>query len=268
MKDILVLVHDDEGQTARLRCAVDLAHATGGHLHCLGLVQLPAMLAYEAADGASLTAIALAEESERESRNHDAVKISLAMQGVSFEWSNATGDMEPALAAALKLVELAVVNLRPSGVWGKDTDLPARLALHGNVPVLAVPDDLRGFDLSAPAVVAWDGSDPADRALRAAIPLLKHSSLVTLVSIGPRHDGGQAELAALYLDRHDCRTVIKRIERPDRPVAFEILAEVEANRAAWFVAGSYGHSPLRERLFGGVTRQLLKSATVPMFLCR
>jgi nucleotide-binding universal stress UspA family protein len=268
VKDILVLVHDDEGQQARIRCAIDLARAVGGHLHCLGLVQLPVALAFDSTAGASGAAIFLADESARESRNHDTIRKRLESGGVSFEWSEATGDPEPVLAAAIKLVDLVVVNLRPSAVWGRDADLPARLALHGQVPVLAVPDDLQAFDLSAPAVVAWDGSDPADRALRAAIPLLKQSRLVTVVSIGPKHDGGQAELAALYLDRHDCKAVIKRIAAPARPVAQEILAQIELSGAAWFVAGSYGHNPLRERLFGGVTRQLLKSATVPMLLCR
>ena len=32
------------------------------------------------------------------------------------------------------------------------------------------------------------------------------------------------------------------------------------------VMGAYGHSPMRERLFGGVTRSLLSQMTVPVLM--
>ena len=37
-------------------------------------------------------------------------------------------------------------------------------------------------------------------------------------------------------------------------------------RAAWLVQGAYGHSRLRQTLFGGVTRGLLTDAPVPLVL--
>jgi hypothetical protein len=35
MKNVLLLVHDDLGQEARLQAALDIVRAIGGHLHCL-----------------------------------------------------------------------------------------------------------------------------------------------------------------------------------------------------------------------------------------
>ena len=41
MKTVMVLIHDDAGQEARLQCALDVVRAVEGHLVCLDVVQLP-----------------------------------------------------------------------------------------------------------------------------------------------------------------------------------------------------------------------------------
>lgn len=38
MKNVLVLLHDDAGQEARLQVALDLTRALSGHLKCLDVV--------------------------------------------------------------------------------------------------------------------------------------------------------------------------------------------------------------------------------------
>ena len=43
----------------------------------------------------------------------------------------------------------------------------------------------------------------------------------------------------------------------DRPVADEVLEFVEGKGADLIVTGGYGHSRMREWIFGGVTRDLL-----------
>jgi nucleotide-binding universal stress UspA family protein len=46
-----------------------------------------------------------------------------------------------------------------------------------------------------------------------------------------------------------------------------VIRSVAAERqAAWIVQGAYGHSRLRQMLFGGVTRGLLADAPVPLLL--
>ena len=47
MKTILVLLHDDGGQEARLQVALDLSRALDGHLICLDVTQLPIMASGE-----------------------------------------------------------------------------------------------------------------------------------------------------------------------------------------------------------------------------
>jgi nucleotide-binding universal stress UspA family protein len=57
----------------------------------------------------------------------------------------------------------------------------------------------------------------------------------------------------------------RRLPSEEDP-ANALLSYVADIGADMLVAGGYGHSRLREALFGGVTRTLLSSQTLPMFL--
>ena len=54
MKNVLLLVHDDIGQEARFRAAIDVTRALGGHLQCLDVVNLIPW-PIDAAEGSEIT---------------------------------------------------------------------------------------------------------------------------------------------------------------------------------------------------------------------
>jgi len=70
MKNILLLVHDDEGQEARLQAALDLTRALDGHLSCIDMTVMPVIVGDYYAGGD--TAILLGEEREREGSDRGA----------------------------------------------------------------------------------------------------------------------------------------------------------------------------------------------------
>ena len=49
-------------------------------------------------------------------------------------------------------------------------------------------------------------------------------------------------------------------------IADTILAQVAEEQADLLVMGGYGHSRMRELLFGGVTRSIVESAATPILL--
>ena len=61
MKNILLLVHEDAGQEARLQTALSLTRAVNGHLKCLDVVVLPEL----AGDPYMATSTALLFEHEQ-----------------------------------------------------------------------------------------------------------------------------------------------------------------------------------------------------------
>jgi nucleotide-binding universal stress UspA family protein len=146
------------------------------------------------------------------------------------------------------------------------------VALKSHKPVVAVPEECRGFDAAGCAVVAWDGSAAAMAAVTAALPLLRIADQVVLLEVKDEKRTSSAEEAASYLSRHDIRSIVYRTttRNIDRArhilVAEEIMMTCEEHKAAYCVMGAFGHSPIREAIVGGVTRAMLASSPIPLVL--
>ena len=70
---------------------------------------------------------------------------------------------------------------------------------------------------------------------------------------------------ARHLDRHGINVELRQISGWSNP-AEALLNEAEKSGAQMIVMGGYGHSRFREWVLGGVTRDILKVATVPVLL--
>ena len=66
------------------------------------------------------------------------------------------------------------------------------------------------------------------------------------------------------LRRHGVRAEPEAIGGPDGAAAEALLRSALAHHADLLVIGSYGHTRLREFLFGGVTRHMLHEAPLPV----
>jgi len=265
MKNILLLVHDDAGQEARFQAALDLARALDGHVSCLDVAIVPTMVDdYVPAGGASLL---LADEQERERSNRARLDVRLQAEDVRYDWSTACGDLLGCLREAAGLADLIILNRQLDALPYPDMrSVAAGLLRTAQKPLLAVPEQARGFDVTSHAIVAWDGSAPSMRALQAAVPLLRHASEITIVEIDNGTLKARATEAAEYLSRHGLKPVVRRLADSGTPIAKVLIEEIRILRAGTVVMGGYGHSPLREAVFGGVTRRMLTESPVPLFL--
>lgn len=151
-------------------------------------------------------------------------------------------------------------------------DLPEYAALQGGRPVLVVPYAGKFERIDRHALVAWDGSRAATRALTDALPLLRRSASVTLVEFNPaRQYGVHGELPgadiALFLARHGVKVAVLRQDTPPGLDVGNALLSLAADVAAdLLVMGAYGHMRWREVLMGGVTRTVLQSMTLPVLM--
>jgi nucleotide-binding universal stress UspA family protein len=263
MKTVMVLIHDDAGQEARLQCALDVVRALEGHLLCLDVVRLPVV-----ADGfgvGTASAMLIVDEREREDSNIDRLEPRLRGEGVSHEWARVLSNSDAAIADAARLVDLIVVGRQGIGEVAETGDLAARLAELTSAPILLVPTDQQAVDICGKALVTWDGSAPNDAAIRAAVPLLLLASEVEVLTIGEGAEDADPEDAAAYLARHGCRVTARRLPRSNDDPAL-LQEELSRSNANWCVMGSYGHSRIRETLFGGASKTLLAKAPIPLLL--
>ncbi|WP_462120645.1 universal stress protein [Methylorubrum extorquens] len=67
---------------------------------------------------------------------------------------------------------------------------------------------------------------------------------------------------AKYLDRHGIRCTPLRRACSATGVAAEILGLARVEGADLVIAGAYGHTRMREMIFGSVTRSLLEQTSV------
>lgn len=267
MKTILVHIEGDEGQEARLNAAFDLARACGGHIVCVAVMPYAAYALGDPAMGAfPVTTLIDAVEAKRREERTKAEAL-LAREGVSWEWQSADGDSADRLVEHARLADVVVMSAGPfvrqaqlaMGITGD-------VAIRSPAPVLAVPPGARGLNVAGPALICWDGGQEAANAMKRALPMLKLASAVTLLTVSEKDSPYTARAAAAFLSRHDVHADV--MERDPGGASIEqVIRSVAAERqTAWIVQGAYGHSRLRQMLFGGVTRGLLADAPVPILL--
>ncbi len=267
MRSILLHIADDETLEPRMQVALDLARAFDGHVSCLQAVS------YEyGVPGdfyGALVVELIPQLREAADRLQERCERRLQAEDVPWSWERLDGAALEHLLRRGALSDVVIVGSREP-VSKAPSLLASQLATRSTAPLLLVPEHVKGIDCAGPAVVAWNGSIEASRALRAAVPLLAKARSVVLASVrgetDERFDVPAVE-GAEYLARHgiSCEMIEFRVEQ--NTVA-EVLAGVAARReAAYLVMGAYGHSRLAEMVLGGVSRALLAEPPLPILTC-
>lgn len=262
MKNILLLVHDDEGQEARLQAALDLTRALDGHLSCIDVTIVPNIAGdYDGTGSATL----LADERDREAANKATLEARLASEDVAWSWSDVTGFAAEAVVDAAALADLIVLNRKLDQFPYPDMrELANHIVMKARKPIVAVPDDVRGFKLGR-ALIAWDGQASSAATMRASIPLLALAEDVQIFMVRDSTEQTEPTEAAEYLSRHNIHASI-RIVDDGLPPADQLIADEAANwHADYILMGAYGRGRLMET-FGGVTKRMLAHSKLPLVL--
>jgi nucleotide-binding universal stress UspA family protein len=269
-----ILVHADMGAAApdrirlaaRLACTFD-AHLVGSALTGISRFIPPRVIAE---GGPALVERCAAMRRDAADALKRFSRVAAEEAVASVEARLIDDDIDGAMALHARYADLVLAGQTDHSVLtpGTSDDLPDYLFLHCGRPVLVVPRAACRLDLQGEALVAWDGSLEATRAITGALPLLRQAQCVTVLTF----DGDRAWPSELtdpcsrmvgYLRRQGLKARIGR--RPDtHHVAESLLAEAAAADAGLLVMGAYGHAHLREMLVGGVTASILRSMTLPV----
>ena len=118
-------------------------------------------------------------------------------------------------------------------------------------------------------MIGWDGSRTAARAIGDAMPLLKVAKMIDVftVATGPTKNTENPGVdIRQHLSRHGLNVEVKNIMAGDIDVTNAILNHAADTAADFMVMGGYGHSRLREYVFGGATRGILTAMTLPTLM--
>lgn len=262
MKNILLLVHDDHGQEARLQAALDITRAVEGHLTCIDVTPYPLI----AGDGFGFAeTVVILDERESEAKNKSVISERLSREDVSWSWIDAMDEIANAILDAADLADLIILNRALDGFPMPDMrDIASRIVARASAPVLAVPETLERFELER-ALVAWDGRPSAAAALRAAVPLLVFAKEVEIFTAQGSDNHIVPEDAAAYLSRHGIAANVRKTDIGKFHADFLISDEAKMFRADYIVMGAYGRGRLRET-FGGITKNLLTKSKFPLLM--
>lgn len=262
MRSVLVLSGHDAANDARVDAALAIARADGGHVTLHVNTPVGNYVSIDPFGGTHVIAQIPEQARDRDDALVARMTARLGRDDVPWSIEQSDTDLVSALLSSARLHDLIIMPL-----GGGDAVRPpiGAVAIGARTPVLALPPGAR-FDGGGVAMVAWNGSDEAAHAMRASVPLLRCADAVHVVTIAEPRSGFPATEALGYLSRHDVHAELHQRERGLTTVE-EVLATCADDLSAdYVVMGAYGHSRLRELLFGGVTRFALDTATRPLLL--
>ncbi len=184
----------------------------------------------------------------------------------SASWHTQIGDEARMMAAYSRTADVTVLG-RQGDNGAADLRLLQTVLLDSGRPILLTPDRPPQH-LGRHVAIAWKESREAARAVAFALPSLAAADRVTIVSV--EEDARTAVEACERLRHaliwHNTATTMRHIKPEGREPVEALLAAVAAQGADLLVMGGYGHSRLREVVFGGVTRRVLQAADVPVLM--
>lgn len=136
-------------------------------------------------------------------------------------------------------------------------------------PVLIAPPHPGPRPMSS-VVVAWNGSAPAARAVRYALPFLTRAEKVMILVAGVAPDTVGTPFLVRMLGRHGIAATVETMDPGDvsgRARGRALLDYTREKGAGLLVMGSYGHGGLSNFLgLGGATSKVIASCPVPLLL--
>ena len=250
-KDILVYLDPTAESVERLKFAVALAKTHGARLIA---VDASAAAGAQEADNAAVT------------RN----AFDGAVRGAGLKTLFVPDDKPGQGDAFTHCVDL-IVAPAPAGASREVVRRGAldRALVESGAPMLILPPDWTGGTLGDNVVIAWNGGREALRAVHDAMPFLERARKVTVFCFSSRPSDLRASAGMLveHLAAHGVAAHISDWTNTGDLTAIEALfASLDTQDADLIVAGAFGHSPLYEGLFGGVSLDLMRQQSLPVLM--
>jgi len=284
-KTILASLSGLSSDRSVLESAVAAAQIEGGHIQCLHT----RIDAVEAAGVLGLSSPRvdlhsslqqIAEQEEKRSRHawqaFDEVskRHAIAVLGtpgdgasISIAWKENQSFLNESLN------EARYHNLT---VMARDEELSSErivsVLMRSGRPLLIAPAKPVGV-MGKKVAIAWKATAEAARALTAASFILSRAERVVILSVsedaaGEDRDRFSAEQMARQLAWQGIKAEVRMSYSPLVSTSQALVDMAYDSDADLLVTGAYGHSRMREMIFGGVTRDLLSASALPVFMVR
>jgi nucleotide-binding universal stress UspA family protein len=282
IKTILVPTTGGDGDIAVFASALAVARRFGAHLEFLHVRPDAAATAVSmAADGGGATMVGslitrLEEEADQREKKANQLfqdfcgREALALcdappapSGTSAQWLREIGAEPYWVSEYGRAADLLVIGRPGKGgsletIEGALIDSGRPLLIPAAAPLASVPETV---------AIAWKATREAARAVTAALPFLQIAKQIVIMTVAEDHSALEEEAERLMAAlRWRGVPVTVRHLQPDGHDAADKLLGAAREHAALLVMGGYGHSRLREWIFGGFTQHVLRGCEVPVLM--
>ena len=285
IKTILVPAMGSETDVGVFASALAVARPLGAHLGflhiCIDAATFAATITPEVSSGHVLTDMINRMEEEAQEREQKAKQLFETFcrrEGLvvaetppiqserSARWLRENGSESYWLAEYARTADLLVVG-RPDDDQRVPSDMLEAALINSGRPLLILPS-VPISALPDTVVIAWKATPEAARAVTAAMPFLSLAKQIVIMTVAEDETTIEEEGAARLMAnlRWDGFTASVRRLQPSAQGAAETLLAASREQAALLVMGGYGHSRLREWIFGGFTQRILRAAEIPVLI--
>jgi nucleotide-binding universal stress UspA family protein len=274
-----ILVHIPSERSVRpvIDVAVSLATARRSHLDAIaiGYESMSAVGMVVEGGGAAVAAVMGVEHDRALERANAAIsvfEIEAKLANITYgtrTLATIPAEAEETMGELARLYDLTVVLQPETSQSSYDNIVPQAVLFNSGGPMLMVPYIHKGPLDARHVGIAWDGSRLASRALRDALLFLTAAQAVTVIAVNEeRRDDSEANSDQIvsHLARRGIKARVERLTADRDNVHGTILSMAADTNIGLLVMGGYGHSRLRERILGGVTRGIFESMTVPVLM--
>jgi len=274
-KTIVAILQNEQDAERVLDCAIPLADRFESHLIGIHAEALP--VPYTSATGfpdTEFLQVSADMNRERAEKLQALFVGQIENSGLSFEWRSLesfSGDSALTGISSVRAADLIIAAQRETG--GDTSADVDTLVYDAGRPVLVVPHEGPLVTTFKHVLLAWNGSKEAARAAFDALPFIIEAEKTDILVIDPpdtlddNPEAAGAEIAAA-LSRHGATVSVSVQKSGNASVDDVIQTRIAETGADLLVLGAYSHSWLRQLLFGGVTRTVLRSVPVAAFLSR
>ena len=264
-----ILVHVDAGPHcgARLQIARALGGRLGASVTAMYAVT-PVYVELSALFTAGVPSEALvAVDEARAAAARELVSSACAGPGTQIEWTEAREAPEHSFVQRALYADLLVLgqhdpDQRDAGVH---PDFVQSVVLASGRPALVVPY----IGVHKPAfdtvLVAWKETREAAHAVSAALPILSAAGTVHVALDADTSDAHKT-LLQRFLQRHGVEARYHTLAAAGPEIGELMLSMAADLGAQLLVMGCYGHSRGRELVFGGASRTVVRSMTIPVLM--
>ena len=189
-----------------------------------------------------------------------------ATVGLRAGWTEMVGTGTGGVAEYARLFDLSIIARPGDEVAVEWKSTIEALLFESGRPILLVGDEVPSV-VGDRVVVAWNGSVEAARSVAMSEALLLNSSEVVVVTVaGATVPGPSAKQLVAQMCARNIPARAETIERGEATVGGAFLDYVEDFDADLLIKSAFTQSRFRQWVFGGATKEIIATASIPVFM--